>query len=105
MVEELPEIMTYYPMSTYEYIGNEISHLPYKKYNMLLRKKGTKLIIRVPYGDSSHGQYRDSSGIGKYSHLNHLDKERQFRYWKRHRKFIKPGYYSPGYASMQFLWS
>lgn len=104
-IDELPDVSTYYPMSIYTILGNEVSHLPYKKYNLVLQRKGTNTIIRVPYGDSQYPQYRDTTGIGKYTHRDHLDKNRQIRYLKRHRVFLKRGYYSPGWASLRYLWT
>lgn len=54
----------------------------------------------VSFGDKRYQQYRD--GIGHYTNLNHYDKERQIRYFKRHGSIYK--FESAGYFSAFYLW-
>ncbi len=36
------------------------------------------------FGDNRYPQFKDSTGLGLYSHLDHGDKERRRKYFKRH---------------------
>lgn len=74
-----------------------------KKYNAVLKNKGTGKEVRVSFGDRRYQQYKDQTGLGKYSNLNHLDTNRRQRYRTRHageqnRK------YSSGWFSWHYLW-
>tara|TARA_A100001015_G_C14678647_1_gene589810 strand:- start:66 stop:293 length:228 start_codon:yes stop_codon:yes gene_type:complete len=65
------------------------------------------------FGDSRYEQYKDSTGLGIYSHLDHMDKTRRSNYYKRHsgvetkeqaiKKEMKKGM-SPKLLSHIFLW-
>ena len=70
-----------------------------KKY-MVKLENGTT----VHFGDKRYQQYRDSTGVGAYSHLNHLDKKRRENYKTRHEK-TRHNKYSPSWFSDSFLWS
>ena len=50
-----------------------------KKYSAILNT-GRK----VNFGYAPMGQYKDSTGLGIYSHKNHGDKKRRRRYLQRH---------------------
>ena len=77
-----------------------------KKY--MVEYKGKK----IHFGDIRYSQFRDTTGLGLYSHLDHNDKKRQERYLKR-AKGIKnsKGEYtyldpeSSNYYAVRFLWS
>lgn len=56
----------------------------------------------VHFGDSRYQQYRDSSGLGLYSHLDHFDPKRRRAYFARHGLEAKP--YSAKWFSHKFLW-
>lgn len=66
----------------------------------------------IHFGHRKMQQYRDSTGLGLYSHLDHLDKRRRDNYRAR-AKGIKNDkgeytYKNPNYAnyySYWFLWS
>lgn len=57
----------------------EKSKVKDKKYSAILNT-GRK----VDFGYAPMGQYKDSTGLGIYSHKNHLDKTRRRRYLQRH---------------------
>ena len=38
----------------------------------------------IHFGDKRYGQYKDSTGVGKYSKLDHNDKKRRKNYFNRH---------------------
>ena len=97
-----------YAKKEYSFIKFERSHLKNKKYNAVLARKlpsgKTGREVRVPFGDSRYQQYKDSTGLGLYSHLDHGDKARRAAYRLRHKKDIDPENYSPGNYALNFLW-
>jgi tetrahydromethanopterin S-methyltransferase subunit E len=56
----------------------------------------------VHFGDNRYPQYKDSSGLGKYTHLNHGDAARRRRYYQRHGKDAVK--FSAKYFSHKYLW-
>ena len=80
-------------------------------------RKGKKYSVIAPSGKKIHfgsikmQQYRDSTGLGLYSHLDHNDKERRKRYLAR-AKGIKDkngnltwnNPESPNFYSVKYLW-
>lgn len=74
-----------------------ISPTKNKKYRVILN---TGRI--VDFGDKRHAQYRDSTPLKAYSHLNHNDKERRDRYYARHK--IDYPKYSADWLSKTYLW-
>lgn len=96
--------MPYYKKKDHIFYGIRKSKRKNKKYDGLIIKKGTNKIISIPFGQKKFKQYKDSTGLGLYSHLDHGDKDRRRRYRARHKVYIKPGYYSAGDMSMRFLW-
>ena len=96
--------MSYFPKNNFNLVNFEKSKTKNKKYDAILRNKENKKIMRVPFGDSRFQHFKDKTGLGLYSHLNHLDKSRQKNYIARHSVYIKEGYFSPGYFAMKYLW-
>jgi len=79
---------------------------PNKKY-MVKTPKGR--LIHFGARDMEH--YKDTTGLGLFSHLNHLDKNRREAYHKRHKAIKKKdGSYAyldkeqPAYYSLKYLW-
>lgn len=66
--------------------------------------KATGREVHVPFGDKNYEHYKDTTGLGLYSNLNHLDSKRRTAYRIRHAKDAKEGYYSPGAFAMRYLW-
>lgn len=95
--------MTYYSMENYKFVKFERG-TKFKKYNAILQNKKTGRTVKVPFGNVKYEHFRDSTGLGLYKHLDHLDKNRRKRFHARHRGFIKEGFYSPSYFSSNFLW-
>jgi hypothetical protein len=87
----------------YKFLRFEKSHLKMKKYNAVLLNKKTKKERRVPFGQRGYEQYNDTTGLGLYTKVNHLDKNRRRLYRIRHdgEQFNK---YSSGYFSYYYLW-
>lgn len=76
-----------------------------KKYMVYYKKKW------IHFGDRRFKQYRDSTGLNLYSHMDHNDKDRRNRYLAR-AKAIKNKYgeltykdkTSPNYYAVRYLW-
>lgn len=80
-------------------------------------RKGKKYMVRTPkgklihFGASDMEQYKDSTGLGLYSHLDHGDKKRRKSYLAR-AKGIKDkngnltwnNPESANYYSVKYLW-
>jgi len=75
-----------------------------KKYDAILFDKISKRRQTVPFGSSIHSQYYDSTGLGLYKRLNHLDRKRRASYLARHAETMKKKY-SASWFSGRFLWS
>ncbi len=88
--------------SNFKLLGFEKSHLKNKKYNAILQNKITGHIKKVPFGSVYYQQYKDSTGLKLYSHLDHNDKKRRELYYKRHNKDYPK--FSPDYFSKKYLW-
>ena len=96
--------MPYYSKKEYKLLGFEKSTRKNKKYNAILQNKKTGRQVRVPFGDVRYQQYKDTTGLGLYSHKDHGDKKRRASYKARHSVYVQDGYYSPGFFSMRYLW-
>jgi hypothetical protein len=77
-----------------------------KKYSVITPKGKT-----IHFGASGMEQYKDSTGLGLYSHLDHNDKERQKRYLARAKgiktkdgKLTWNDKESANYYSIFYLW-
>lgn len=76
----------------------------FKKYRVVVTfpDKSHKI---VQFGDRRYEQYKDSSPLGLWSHLDHGDKTRRTRYKKRHgaqgHQRVK---YSAAWFSWHYLW-
>lgn len=102
--------MPYYSHSDYKFLRFEKSKKEGKKYDAILIRrepnpnKATGREVHVPFGDKNYEHYKDTTGLGLYSNLNHLDSKRRTAYRIRHAKDAKEGYYSPGAFAMRYLW-
>ena len=96
--------MSYFSKSEYKFIKFQKSNTANKKYDAILENKQTKKTKKIPFGDKRYQQYQDTTGLDIYSNKDHKDKERRLNYRKRHRTYIKNGFYSAGYFSMNYLW-
>jgi hypothetical protein len=96
--------MSYFSKSEYKFIKFQKSNTANKKYDAILENKKTKKTKKIPFGDKRYEQYQDTTGLGIYTHKDHKDKERRLNYRKRHRTYIKDGYYSAGFFSLNYLW-
>jgi len=74
-----------------------------KKYDAIIEDVVTKRQQKVPFGSSAHEQYRDDTGLGRYTKLNHNDKKRRENYLARHAKTMTKKF-SPSYFAAKYLW-
>ena len=93
----------FYSIKEYDLIGFVKSKTKNKMYDAILKSKKGEL-AKVPFGDERFENYWDLTRLNLYPQLNHGDKERRKRYRKRHKVYLKKGYYSPGFFSYYYLW-
>lgn len=86
----------------YTHIGFAKSSTKNKKYDAILKHKETGRIKKVSFGHSGYAQYKDTTGLNLYSHMNHLDKKRKALYYKRHG--LEAPLFSSKYFSHKYLW-
>ena len=69
-----------------DFIRFERSKNKKKKYDALIKNKETGNIDHIGFGSRIPlmEQYRDTTGLGLYSSLDHLDKKRRDNFRKRH---------------------
>ena len=84
----------------------EVSNQKNKKYSVI-----TPSGKKIHFGDKRYEHYKDTTGLGVYSHLDHNDKERRKRYRRRHSNILlkdgTPAYKNkeqPSYYSYNYLW-
>lgn len=87
----------------YKFLGFEPSNTKNKKYDAILENKQSKKIKRIPFGDSRYQQFKDRTGLGSYTHLDHKDADRRLRYLSRHEN-DRHQKYSSGWFSANYLW-
>lgn len=94
-----------YARTDYTLVRFERSHLPNKKYDAVLRNRHTGKLTRIPFGDSRYEQFKDTTGLGLWSHKDHGDNVRRRAYWDRHRKDMDYNdIFTAGYFSKKYLW-
>ena len=82
------------------------------------KRKNKKYSVTTPsgktihFGDIRYSQFKDSTGLGLYTHLNHGDKERRKKYLARAKgiknkdgKLTWKDPESSNYYSIKFLWT
>ncbi len=75
-----------------------------KKYKVVIYKSKKKWKT-IQFGDNRYEQYRDSTPLKLYSHLDHLDKKRRKNYKARHgKKGFQNIKYTPAWFSWNYLW-
>ena len=93
----------------YALVGFERSKVRGKKYDAILRRKKTQKrnqpiqTRRVPFGAVGYEQFKDSTGKGLYTQVNHGDPKRRRNYRTRHNGENKRKF-SSGYFSWKYLW-
>jgi hypothetical protein len=81
----------------------QVSTRKNKKYDIYTKKDNEyKYLLSFGGDPKKYQQYYDRTPLMKYSYLNHLDKERQKRYYQRHG--YKKDRNSANYWSGRYLW-
>lgn len=77
-----------------------------KKYSVMYNGR------KIHFGDKLFTQFKDTTGLGIYSHLDNLDKKRRKNYLSRamgikdkNGKLTYKDKSSPNYYSIKYLWS
>ena len=88
----------------------------HKKYKAIIENKKSGKKRTLQFGDNRYEQYKDSTGLGLYTHKNHSDLQRRRNYFNRHSGVsskskaldieIKKskGVYTPKILSHKYLW-
>jgi len=92
-----------YPMADYTFVRFEPTQRLNKKYNAVIQNRQTGRTVKIPFGDSRYEQFKDSTGLGLWSHKDHGDYTRRQAYQERNGK-INRGDFSPAYFSWRYLW-
>lgn len=90
-------------MSDYKFVEFKRSSNPAKKYMAILKNKSTNRTKTVHFGSASHEHYRDTTGLGLWSHKNHNDEKRRKSFQARMSRWSDKKY-SPAYFSARYLW-
>ena len=93
-----------YLVKDYDIVKFRRSESKNKKYDALIQHKRNDKIYIIPYGDTRYQHYKDSTGLGLYSNLDHNDKARRALFRLRHKPNYNKNYYSPAYMSWNYLW-
>jgi hypothetical protein len=72
----------------------------FKKYMVTFTLNGEP--YKIHFGDNRHEHFKDSTGLGTYSILDHNDPERKRRYYQRHGRTSDPT--TAKYWSNKYLW-
>lgn len=89
--------------NNFKLIKFQVSERKGKKYDAIIQDTKTKKLIKVPFGALGYQQYKDSTGVGAYTHLDHNDPKRRDNYRKRHESNMNVKW-SPGWFSANYLW-
>jgi hypothetical protein len=95
--------MVYYLIKEHTLEGFEKSNTKNKMYDAILRNSNGRK-FRVPFGDSTMENFQDKTRLNLYPQLIHGDEKRRKSFRARASGFVKNGYYSPGYFSLNYLW-
>lgn len=93
----------YYPMNEWKLKGFEKAKAMHKKYTAIIMNKEGKT-KKINFGDDRYSHYKDRTGLGLFSYLNHNDPDRRRLYHLRHNKDVQSGSYSAGYFALEYLW-
>lgn len=96
--------MKKYKVNEWDLMGFKRAKNKNKKYEAMIINKKTGKTVNIPFGNSNYEQYKDSTGLNLFSHLDHNDEERRDRFYKRFKKQINKNYWSPATLSAYYLW-
>ena len=88
----------------FRFIKFQKSKSRFSKYDAIIEDIKTRRRQKVPFGDKRYEQYKDTTGLKIYSHLDHNNLKRRDNYLKRHASTMKRKW-SASYFSARFLWN
>ena len=93
-----------YPINNFEFKGimnaDDLEH----KYVAILMNLTTEKIVIVPFGDIYNTQYRDTTGLNSYSHLDSDNLDHRTTFILGNQLFLRGGYYNRFYFEMKYLY-
>ena len=95
--------MVYYDMKHHRMLCLKKSKTKNKMYDAVVLSDSNKMSL-VPFGDKRYENFQDKTGLNSYPNLIHNDKIRRKNYRKRHKIYVKNGFYSPSHFSYYYLW-
>jgi hypothetical protein len=93
-----------YWMGEWELIAFEKAPAADKKYCAILKERISGRKASVPFGRPGYWHYKDVTGLGLYSKLDHHNDERRKRVRERFSGCVMPQMYSPQFFSFFYLW-
>ena len=96
--------MVNYWMGEWELDGFKLSPNVDKKYAAILKEKISVRRVEVAFGRPGFWHYKDATGLGLFSNLDHKDVKRRAKCHERFAHFVVMGMYSPAYFSLNYLW-
>ena len=91
-------------MEEWELVEFKKASVAEKKYAAILKDKFTGRLVAVSFGRPGYWHYKDSTGLGLYSHLDHLNDERRQKFKERFSGYLMPQMYNPAFFSFHYLW-
>jgi hypothetical protein len=96
--------MVNYWMGEWDLQGFALSPNADKKYAAILKDRLSDRKVEVAFGRPGFWHYKDATGLGAFSHLDHKDANRRKRFHDRFAHFVVMDMYSPAYFSLNYLW-
>lgn len=87
----------------YIFVKFRKSNRKHKKYDAILKHRHTGRQRTVSFGDVRYEHFKDSTGIGAWSHKDHGDAKRRKSYRQRHSATARSKYSSSWFA-YHYLW-
>ena len=86
----------------YVFVRCEKSHLKCSKYNAVLQNTDNDLIKKIPFGSSSQEHYKDTTGLGVWSHTIMTKNDDYIKHDTKRQRKINLAVL--GWFSMRYLW-
>lgn len=99
-----------YPFSEFKLIGIEPSKYKNRKYDAIIdsgpNSRWQPSLLRIPFGEEDQPHYKDTTGLGLHSHMDHDDLGRRLLFCKEaEKKLYLSEHYSHTYFTLKYLYS
>lgn len=91
-------------MGEWDLVAFEKAATPERKYSAVLKDKFTGRVATVSFGRPGYWHFKDTTGLGLYSNLDHLKEDRRQRVRAKYAGDLTPQMYDPQYFSLNYLW-